>query len=37
MLTLQHLERGGKLSRYDKAKAIELATGAVVSVKELCE
>jgi len=37
MLTLQYLERGGKLSRYEKAKAVETATEGVVTVKELCE
>lgn len=37
MLTLQHMATGGKLSRYDKAKAVETATEGLVTVKELCE
>jgi len=37
LLTLQHLEKGGKLSRYEKAKAVERASEGAVTALELCE
>jgi hypothetical protein len=37
LLTLQHLEKDGKLSRYEKAKALERATEGAVTAQELCE
>lgn len=37
LLTLQNIERGGKIRLYAKAKAISDATGGKVKVEELCE
>lgn len=37
LLTLQNVERGGKIRLYQKAKAISDATGGVVKVEDLCE
>lgn len=36
-LTLQILERGGKMQNYDKAKAVSEATDGKVTIKDLCE
>lgn len=36
-VTLQSVEKGQRVSKYPKAKAIEDATGGDVTVKELCE
>lgn len=36
-VTLQSVEKGQRVSKYPKAKAIENATGGAVTVKELCE
>lgn len=36
LLTLQNVERGGKIKLYDKALAISKATGGKVKVEELC-
>jgi hypothetical protein len=37
LLTLQNIERGGKIQLYAKARAISEATGGKVKVEELCE
>ena len=37
ILTLQNVERGGKMQNYDKAKQVSEATGGKVSIKDLCE
>lgn len=36
LLTLQNVERGGKIKLYDKALAISKATDGKVKVEELC-
>ncbi len=37
LVTLQVAERGGKIRRYDKAKAVSEGTGGKVSVYDLCD
>lgn len=37
LLTLQNVERGGKIVQYPKAKQVSAATGGKVTVKDLCE
>ena len=37
LLTLQNVERGGKIQLYAKAKAVSDATGGRVKVEDLCE
>lgn len=36
-LTLQIVERGGKMSNYEKAKKVSEATQGKVTIKDLCE
>lgn len=35
--TIKDVDRGMRLSNYDKAKALSNATGGKVSIKELCD
>lgn len=37
LLTLQNVERGGRIVRYDKAKQVSKATGGKVTIRDLCE
>ena len=37
LLTLQGVERGATMRRYDKAKAVSESTGGKVTVQDLCE
>lgn len=35
--TLIHVEGGGRMQNYQKAKLVETATNGLVTIKELCE
>lgn len=37
LLTLQNVERGGRMDSYAKAKQVSEATGGKVTVQELCD
>lgn len=37
LLTLQNVERGGKIVQYPKAKQVSDATGGKVTIEDLCE
>lgn len=37
VLTIENVAGGLRIKKYDKAKAIELATGGAVTIAELCE
>jgi transcriptional regulator with XRE-family HTH domain len=37
VVTLSAVDRGARLGRYDKARALSEATGGKVTIKELCE
>ena len=37
LLTLQQVERGGRMTNYTKAKQVSEATGGKVTIKDLCE